>query len=345
VDVDREADLVEEVARFYGYDKIPSVLPPLKVVEPIVDKKREKRLRAQPVLLHYGFNEVVNFSFSDPEKESVLATGIPAVEILNPISAKASLLRTTLLGGLMEAAAWNKNRGGESIQVFETGNIYCRWGKDCRESLSLGLLSAGLLEEPNWRRKSRPADFFHLKGACEAVLRHLRYEPFSFERAEHPLFEPETCLALTYKEEKIGRLGSVAKRIRDFYGLKQEVYAAEIDLELLFGKQPKPFAYVPVARFPGVSRDVSLLVPRAVGYEDIRGAIEKFPLPLLEEVRLVDVFSGETIAAAEVSLTFRFIYRHPQRTLLAEEVDKAEQQVLGYLKKAFNVRMREGGKN
>ncbi|MEW5900881.1 MAG: phenylalanine--tRNA ligase subunit beta [Acidobacteriota bacterium] len=344
VDIDREADLVEEVARFYGYENIPSVLPPLKIVEPIIDKKREQLSKVRPVLFHYGFHEVINFSFSDPDKEALLATGIQPVEILNPISMKASLLRTNLLGGLMETAAWNRNRGLEAVQVFETGNIYCRLDKECRENLSLGLLSTGVLEEPNWRRKSRPADLVHVKGACEAVLRQLRYEPFSFERADHPLFEPGSCLALTYKEEKIGYLGLVAKRITDFYSFKQDVYAAEIDLELLFSKQARPFAYVPVAKFPSVSRDVSLIAPRGVAYQEIIKTIERLPLPLLEEVTLVDLFSGGAISSDEASLTFRLTFRHPQRTLLAEEVDRAEQQLLGQLKKALKVRLREGGK-
>ena len=344
VDLDREADLIEEVARFYGYDKIPSVVPPLQVVEPIQDKSREKLGRVRPLLFHYGFNEVVNFSFSDADKERLLATGLAPVEIRNPISARASLLRTNILGGLLETAAWNRNRGLDAIHIFETGNVYYRDERGCRERLSLGLLSLGMREEPHWRQKGRETDFFHLKGACEALLHELRYEPFSFEKADHPCLEPGSGLALAYKEEKVGYLGLVAFRLRDTFDLRQPVCAAEIDLELLFGKQPKPFTYEAVAKYPAITRDVSLLVPRDVAYQDICKAIEKLPLPILEEARLIDQYSGESIPKDKISLSFRFIYRHLQRTLLAEEVDRAEQQVLAQLKRAFGAQIREGGK-
>jgi phenylalanyl-tRNA synthetase beta chain len=344
VDLDREADLIEEVARFYGYEKVPSVVPPLQVVAPIPDKSREKLGRVRPLLFHYGFNEVVNFSFSDADKERLLATGLEAIEIRNPISARASLLRTSILGGLLETAAWNKNRGLDAIQIFETGNIYYRDERGCRERLTLGLLSSGMREEPHWRQKSREVNFFHLKGPCEALLQQLRYEPFSFEKAEHPCFEPGSGLALAYKEEKVGYLGQVAGRLTDVFDLKQTVYAAEIDLELLFGKQPKPFTYEAVAKYPAIIRDVSLLVPLDVSYQDICKAIEKVPLPILEEARLISQYFGESNPKDKKSLSFRFIYRHPQRTLLAEEVDRAEQQVLIQLRRAFGAQLREGGK-
>jgi len=344
VDLDREADLIEEVARFYGYDKVPSVLPPLRVVEPIQDKSREKLGRVRPLLFHYGFNEVVNFSFSDAGREQLLATGLAPVEIRNPISARASLLRTNILGGLLETAAWNRNRGLDAVHIFETGNVYYRDERGCRERLSLGVLSMGMREEPHWRQKGRETDFSHLKGACEALLQQLRYEPFSFEQAEHPCFEPGSGLALAYKEETVGYLGLVAGRLSDAFELKQRVYAAEIDLELLFGKQPKPFTYEAVAKYPAITRDVSLLVPQDVAYQDICKAIEKVPLPILEEARLISQYYGESIPNDKKSLSFRFIYRHPQRTLLAEEVDRAEQQVLIQLKRAFGAQLREGGK-
>jgi phenylalanyl-tRNA synthetase beta chain len=344
VDINREADLIEEVARFFGYERIPSVLPPLQIVDPIPDQIRERAKQIRPLLFHYGFNEVINFSFSDAERERLFASGLEPVEIRNPISARASLLRTTLLGGLLETAAWNRNRGLEAVQVFEMGKVYFREDQDFRERLALGLLSTGMRGEPHWRTRSGEADFFQLKGECEALLRQLRYEPFSFERNEHPFFEPGSCLAVAFKEEKIGCLGRVAGRMREAFDLKQEVWVAEIDLDLLFGKQPRPFVYQPVAKYPGIIRDVSLLVPRGVAYQDIQKAIEKLPLPILEEVQLIDRYSGESIPQDKISLSFRFIYRHLQRTLLAEEVDKAEQQVLNQLKRIFGVQLREGGK-
>jgi phenylalanyl-tRNA synthetase beta chain len=344
VDIDREADLVEEIARFYGYENIPSIVPPLKIVEPIPDQNRDKIAKLRPVLFHRGFNEVINFSFSDPEKEGIFATGLQPVGIRNPVSAKSSLLRTTLLGGLMETLSWNKNRGLDAVHIFEIGNIYFREEADCRERLTLALLTTGPLDEPHWQRKSQDTDFFHLKGACEALMKQLRYEPFSFAYDGSPLFEPGRSLALIYREEKVGFLGPVRKKILDYFSVKQAIFAAEINLELLFGKQPKGFNYSPVAKFPSITRDISLLVPRDIAYQEIKKAVEKLPLPILEEFQLVDLYSGESVPADKVSLSFRFIYRHPQRTLLTEEVEKSEQQILNHLKRTFKVQLREGGK-
>ena len=344
VDIDREIDLIEEIARFFGYKNIPSVLPPVKVAEPIPDKSKERISKLRPLLFHRGFNEVITFSFSDPETEKILGSGRQAVEIRNPVSAKSSLLRTSLLGGLMETLAWNKNRGLDAVHIFETGKVYSMEGSDCRERLTLGLLSAGPQDEPQWQQKPQEAGFFYIKGACEALMEQLRYEPFSFEAESHPFFASGRSVALVYKEEKIGCLGRVNTGILDGFSVKPDVYAAEINLELLFGKQPQPFAYVPVVKLPSVSRDISLVVPRDVAYQEIKKTIEKLPLPILEEFQVVDLYSGESLPQDTVSLSFRFIYRHPQRTLLAEEVDKAEQQILNVLTKTFKVQLRKGGK-
>ncbi|MBN2408439.1 MAG: phenylalanine--tRNA ligase subunit beta [Candidatus Aminicenantes bacterium] len=343
VDIEREADLIEEAARFFGYDNIPAVVPPLQVVDPIPDKIRQTSRQIRPLLFHYGFNEVIDFSFSDAERESLWTTGLEPIEIRNPISIRTSLLRTTLLGGLVETAAWNRNRGLDAIQIFEIGKVYFREEQGFKERLSLGMLSTGMRDEPHWRTGRREADFYALKGTCEALLRQLRYEPFSFERADRPFFEPGSCLALALKEDKLGCLGRVAERIRAALDLKQPVWAAEIDLDLLFGKQPRPFAYQPVAKYPSIIRDVSLLVPRDVAYQDIRQAVEKLRLPILEDVRLIDRYSGESVPQDRISLLFRFVYRHLRKTLLAEEVERAEQQILSQLKRNFGVQLREGG--
>jgi len=344
VDIEREADLIEEIARFYGYDKIPAVVPPVKIVESGSDKNRERIQKARQLLFHHGFDEVLNFSFSDPEKEEKFGTDRRAIEIRNPVSLKASLLRTTLLGGLLETTCWNTNRGIEGIHIFEIGNIYF-WdrNKDV-EQLFLGLLTTGPIGTPYWRGKNEETDFFHLKGTCEALMAHLRYEPFSFEEEEHSYFEEGNSLALIYKGEKIGYVGLLKRRILDSYSLNQAVYAAELNLEALFGKQQRSFQYVPVIRFPSVSRDLSFIVDRNISYQDIEKAVEKLALPYLEEFDLVDYFSGPSIPKDKISLSVHFIYRHPKRTLLAEEVDKFQQKIISHLKSAFNIQLREGGK-
>jgi phenylalanyl-tRNA synthetase beta chain len=341
VDIDREADLIEEVARFFGYDRIPSEVTPVKSFDLVVNKKRDRVLKLRRTLLQNGFDEVINPSFADPEREGLLASGREAVGIRNPISAKASLLRTNLLMGLLENAAWNKNRGAEGVHIFEVGNVYSCQGENPEERLTLGLLSTGLLAGGGWQEKPAETDFYVVKGALEAVLAALRYEPFSFEATGPPYFEAGRGLTVLYKGQPVGRFGGLARPIAAGYSLDQAVFAAELDLAALFEKQPRPFAYTPVPKYPGVSRDLSFLVDRSVPYQEIRKTLDKMAPPLLESCELRDLFSGPPIPAGKVSLTVRFRYRHPQRTLLAEEVGRVEQEIVGQLKSVWDIQLRE----
>ncbi len=344
VDVEREADLIEEIARFYGYDKIPASLPPLRVLELPVDQKRERINKFRQLLFHNGFDEVLNYSFSDSEKEARFQTGQEAIEIRNPVSSKASLLRTTLLGGLLENIVWNKNRGAEGIHLFEIGNVYFWQNETNREQLTLALATTGLVGPGQWHRKSEDTDFFRIKGALESLMTYSRYEPFSFKEEDHSFFEQEYSLAMIFKEETVGYCGLLKKNLLDFYSLKEPVWAAELNLALLFEKQPYSFEFTPVDRFPSITRDVSFIAGRSVLYQDIKEVVEKLAVPHLKEFDLHDRFSGSSIPTGKISLSLRFVFRHPQRTLLAKEVDTLLEEIINALVTKFKFQLREGGK-
>lgn len=340
VDIEREIDLIEELARFFGYDRIPAVVPPLKIVDfpPHPHKKDVRKIRE--VLFHHGFNEVINWSFSDRETEMKFQPDLEAVEIRNPISSKAHVLRTSLFGGLLENARWNQNRGVEGIHLFEIGNVYYWKEKTHVEKPHLALLSTGPLEPPHWQLGQVETDFFHLKGVCEALLSQLRYEPFSFEEEECPFLENGYSLAIIYRGEKVGRLGDLKRSLLDFYSLKPPVFGAELDLALLFKKQARPFRFVPVAKFPEVRRDISFLVSKEISYQRIEEEIKKLSLSILKDFLVIDLFSGRSLPPDKVSLTLRLFYRHPARTLLAEEVDRAEKKIISRLKSLFKIQLR-----
>ncbi|TET70710.1 MAG: phenylalanine--tRNA ligase subunit beta [Candidatus Aminicenantes bacterium] len=344
VDVEREADLIEEIARFYGYDKIPASLPPLRVLELPVDQKRERINKFRQLLFHNGFDEVLNFSFSDPEKEARLQTGQKAIEIRNPVSSKASLLRTTLLGGLLENIVWNKNRGAEGIHLFEIGNVYFWQNETNREQLTLALATTGQVGPVQWHRKSEDTDFFRIKGALESLMTYSRYEPFSFKEEDHAFFEQEYSLAMIFKEETVGYCGLLKKNLLDSYSLKEPVWAAELNLALLFKKQPYSFEFTPVDRFPSITRDVSFISSRSVLYQDIKEVVEKLAIPYLMEFDPHDRFSGSSIPNGKISLSLRFVFRHPQRTLLAKEVDALQEKIINALVTKFKFQLRKGGK-
>jgi phenylalanyl-tRNA synthetase beta chain len=342
VDIEREADLIEEIARFYGYDKIPSIVPDIAVLEPLPsDRQRMRKLGER--LFHYGFDEVINMSFADPAVEAALDAGRRPVEIRNPISVKASLLRTTLLGGLLENAAWNRNRGMEGVHIFEVGNVYSWREERTAEDPTLGLLSTGPLSAPSWAVKPRTADLFHLKGAVESALGALRYDPIVFVEEDHPFFDDGQALLLRYKGDAVGRMGRVREEILGPTGVRGPVFAAEIDLGDLFGKQPRSFKYVPLPKFPAVVRDLSFLVDRSVPYREIEAAVEKLGVVHLERFGIVDYYAGETIPKDKKSLSLRFTFRNAKATLTTEDADKAEQKIVKALTVAFKIQLREGG--
>jgi phenylalanyl-tRNA synthetase beta chain len=342
VDVGREADLIEEVARFYGYDRIPSEFSPVRSFDLGVNRKRERLGKIRRALLGQGFDEVVNWSFADPEREAAAGSGIAPVAVQNPISNRASVLRTTLLPGMLENAAWNLNRGLEGVHIFELGNVF-GWNDDKHcEELRLGLLTTGLLPGAGWASAPAETDFFALKGALEAVMEALRFEPIGFEERDHPYFEAGRALALTVKGQEVGRLGALRRSFAAGASVDRTVYAAEVDLAGLFEKSARPFAYAPVPKFPGVVRDLSFLLDRAVPFQDIGKALARLNPPLLEGFELRDRFAGPPVPEGKVSLTFRFRFRHPQRTLVAEEVDRVEQDIVGHLRSALDIQLREG---
>jgi len=344
VDIDREADLIEEIARFYGYDNIPSHIPPISALEPIGNQLREEINKLRLILFDYGFNEVVNFSFIDPDKEVHFKNDYKAIEIRNPISSKAAHLRPTLLDSLLGNVVWNLNRGAEGVHAFEIGNVYF-WEKERSiEQLSLCLVSTGNFGTAHWQSKNEKIDFFHLKGACEALMVHLRFEPFSFLEKAHPYFEEKYSLSLSFKGEEIGFLGLLKKEILDVYSLEDSVWSATINLEALFEKQPRLFHYSPVIKYPSVSRDITFIADLQVPYQEITEAMKKLSLPFLEKMDLYDRFMGKSTPKGKGSLSFRFVFRHPQRTLLAEEVDGMQQKIIDAFKADFNFQLREGGK-
>jgi phenylalanyl-tRNA synthetase beta chain len=345
IDIEREADLVEEIARFYGYENIPSLFPPLTAMEPPPDPKKQQIQRLRQALFHYGYDEVVNFGFADPENQERFQIGRKAIRIRNPISTKASLLRTTLLEGLLENVAWNLNRGADGVHIFEVGNIYFWEDNACSEQLSLGIVTAGYLGMINWQEARIQTNFFHIKGACEAILSLLRYEPVVFSPGQHPSLEKENALSILLKGKKVGCIGTLRKDICSAFSVKESVWAAELNLSAIFQKQPRPFEFIPVVKYPKVVRDISFIADRKISYQEIKKTLEELSIPNLERFELYDRFTGASIPKGKVSLSFRFLYHHPQRTLLAEEVDGLQEKIFKALSSKFEFQLREGGEN
>ena len=249
-----------------------------------------------------------------------------------------------MLGGLLENIVWNTNRGVEGIHIFEIGNVYFFNDLTSNEKLTLALATTGLLGKDDWHEQRRPTNFFYLKGACESLLTQLRFAPVTFQAEDISQYENKSSLSVLVKGERIGQMGKIRSEILAAYYHKEPVWAVELDLHSLFLKQPQPFQYSPVIKYPSVIRDISFMADQDVSYQDVKMTVEGLSIPYLEKFELYDRFSGSSVAKGKVSLSFRFHFRHPQRTLLAEEVENYQEKIIKTLSSEFNFQLREGGK-
>ncbi len=175
-------------------------------------------------------------------------------------------------------------------------------------------------------------------------MEYLNYEPYSFKEEPHTLFEKESALVLVVKKDTIGYFGLLKKSLLDAYSLDEPVWAAELNLDALFGKPSQAFQYSPVTKFPTVTRDVSFIADGNVSFQDIQEVVGKLSLPYLGSFDLYDRFSGSSIPKEKVSLSLRFVFSHPKRTLKTEEIDKIQKKIISALGASFNFQLREGGR-
>ncbi|MDD8020639.1 MAG: phenylalanine--tRNA ligase subunit beta [Acidobacteriota bacterium] len=341
VDLEREADLIEEIARFFGYNQIPSEVTPARSFELPASQEQERLWFLKEILFHSGLDEVINFSFADPEKEKIWQTGYQPIELRNPISSRASTLRTSLLPGLVENAVWNYNRESEGVHIFETGKIYF-WEEEGKqqEELHLGLLTSGLRDRKTWNEPARETDYFFLKGAVEELFSYLGYDATVFEPKDFSFFQTGQSAKILIKNEPVGYLGLLKPEIRQAYELEKLTFACELNLAVLFDRQPRTFIFTPVPKYPGTVRDLSFLIEARVCFQEIYRQLKKLNVPYLERFEMYDRFEGDSLPDKLVSLSVRFYFRHEFRTLQAEEIDRAMLDIISQLKSALKIQLR-----
>jgi phenylalanyl-tRNA synthetase beta chain len=347
VDVEQEADLVEEVARHTGYEKIGSELPPSTVsgeYQPSEMKQRSLR-RA---LNAFGFDEAISFSFIPQEDRFDL---IPSMrghendqpELANPIIEDAAWMRSTLLPGLLSSVRHNFNHGIRDVRLFEIGRIFANFTPRelPQETLALAMIATGGAIEENKAQAERELDFFDLKGALEAAVDWMNLSPLSFTQtsARH-LRVGQTALIKLVDGTEIGTIGRLAENVAASYKFRQPVYLLELDLGALLSGPAKLIQYSPLPRYPSVARDISLLVDRNVLLEDIFNMVIAQNVADCRSVKLVGTFEGENIPPSKRSVTLRLEYRSDDRTLRDEEVEERHSRLTRLLLEAFAAEQR-----
>lgn len=352
VDLTREIDLMEEVARLEGYDKIPVTFPPIRPSDEKDASDPALGSRARETMIGFGFTEIISYSFISPDSVDLLGAEKNSrlksfVKLRNPLSVEQSVMRTSLLPGLISAVKNNISHGEEDLKLFEWGKVFFKGDDEGlpQEEISLAAIMVGMSHEQGWYRKERKIDFFDIKGVAEGLLKGLGLRGFQFQKSKVlPGFHPERSAGITISDSIVGSLGQMSSPLLERFDLRVEnVYLFTLDLGAVSDKiQESRKAFNPFAKFPAVFRDISLIVGREIESAKIREIIEKEGGDLVESVTIYDMYEGKNMDPSEKALTFRVCYRSKKGTLDGQEVNRLHETIIDKLARKAGGRLREG---
>jgi len=340
-DVRRTADIAEEVARRYGYDKIPvsekTAIPYQTVFNPFDDYLDELK----NILTGMGLQEVVTNSMINSRVWEKL-TGQPVYPILNPINPEMDGMRNSLVPSLMGVLQWNLNRQAGDLAIFEINKIFYHPGditRQPREEYRLALALAGLREGSAWHSDRQLFDFYDIKGFIQGFAGKISLDNLGFIAYDNFAVESQAARILAGKEE-IGYLGKVRNDLQKHFDIETPVYVAELDLQKIYDLTRVEKKYREIPKFPAVERDLAVVIDRERAAEDLISAIEKEGGKYLRRVFVFDVYSGKQIDPEKKSLAFRLIFQAHEKTLTEGEVNEAIDNILRGLEKTFGARIR-----
>jgi len=348
-DLEREIDLIEEVARLNGYDRIPITLP---TGSPSSEKRSKEFIaerRAINLLNVHGYNEVINYSFTSPAFADRI--GLPPddprrqpLRILNPLAEDVSVMRTTLIPGLMETVQYNLSRKNSNLKLFELKKVFLpQEGERLpKEVKLLAGVALGFDRGPHWASPQRPVDFYDIKGCVEDLLDALQIKDAKFIKAEDvPYLHPGKASKVVLDQEVLGVLGEIHPEVSGRYEVRGKGYLFEMDFSKMVKRAGEERRFQALPKFPAVERDLSVVVDQAMEAEEVMDAIRTFRQPYVEEVTLFDVYQEPPIPEGKKGISYRIRYQAKDRTLTDEEVNQYHEKILSRLKEVFQLDLRQ----
>jgi phenylalanyl-tRNA synthetase beta chain len=317
-DLQRDVDLIEEVVRAYGAERIPGTDRSRFTPSSAADRAHDLESQMRERLVAAGLNEVRTSKLLPRER---FAFGESAVGLRNPLSEDHVALRPSLLPGLLEVLDHNIRAGAERVAIFETGRVF-EPPSGAEKKRAAILLWGNLGSEVHWRNEKRRVDFFDLKGAIELARTGL-----SFRRGKHPNFA--LAVEITEGDQLVGLAGQLTNSLASTIDASGGVFVAEVSLDFPISGLGSRATFRELGKFPAVSRDIAMIVPEDLAHERIWDAIFHPPEPLLERFELFDLFTGPEIGEDKKSLAYRLTYRDRSRTLTSEEVNAAHARIAG----------------
>ncbi|HNT34288.1 MAG TPA: phenylalanine--tRNA ligase subunit beta [bacterium] len=345
VDVSQEADLIEEIARLYGYDRIVSTYPRLEVTPLERNTPYHLQRSLSDLMVSAGLQEVVTYSFmAERDLDDLnLPQDSPlrqAFRLTNPLSQEESLIRTTLAPRLLKVYDYNQRRARRDLAIYEIADTCRNNDGTLDEHAKLGILLSGE-PSPHWSVPARERDFFDAKGLVMLILNATRARNIRFQKSTSSFLNPERAMDMFFEGIPLGFFGELAPEIAEKMDFLSRVSLIEINLDVLHqaaGEDQRKF--VAPSPYPAIERDVAILVPLDAACDLILDAIRKTGKAMLESVVLFDRYRGKQVDADRCSLAFRLVYRSPEKTLTEEEVNARHEKILKMLERDYNAVLR-----
>jgi phenylalanyl-tRNA synthetase beta chain len=341
-------DIVEEVARIYGYDEIPTHLPEAPVSVVLADPERRAEELTRDVLVGAGFSEVVNYSFGGPDLLDPL--GFPEgdvrampVPLQNPLSEAQGFLRTTLFGLLLDTVARNLRQRNRNLRFFELGRVFLpRAGQVLPEERKmLAGAMAGRRYTERWNQPDAGVDFYDLKGALEVLLKAFGIRGFEWNRSEQiSCLHPGCSGDILINTTKIGYAGKLHPSVQEAFNIEEDVYLFELEFESLASRVDGSKEYRAYARRPPVERDLALVLDDEMPYSQVIERMRELADPRVTEIELFDLYRGAPVPEGKQSMAFRITYQDPSRNLTDEEINRIQEVFLDQLLPGLGAQLR-----
>jgi phenylalanyl-tRNA synthetase beta chain len=340
VDVTREEDLIEEVGRQYGFDRLPVRFPVLASAPAAPDPRIARDRLLRQALTSAGFSESMTFAFIERQAAIPFCeSGTEPVAIANPLSEKFAVLRPSLLAGLIDSYAHNRRRGRRDVQLFEIGSRFSTRG----EGRAVAFAWTGAASDSHWSGASRQADFFDAKGVVELLGAAFGTHSLEFSPSSEPYLVRGRGAEVRSGTALLGVIGQLAPKIAEARGLPvaEEIFVAEIDSDAL-GRAgaPDELRAETLPRFPSIVRDVSILVDEVLPAASVRGTIRAAAPATLVSIVEFDRYQGKGVPDGRVSLSLRLTFRDPERTLTDDEAQTATERIVEALRSAHGAERR-----
>ncbi|WP_226687101.1 phenylalanine--tRNA ligase subunit beta [Stutzerimonas stutzeri] len=339
-DISLEVDLIEELGRLYGYDRLPVRYPQARLAPEAKPEARAELPLLRRLLVARGYQEAITYSFIDPKLFELFSPGMKPLQLANPISADMAAMRASLWPGLVKVLQYNLNRQQQRVRLFEAGLRFVGQLQELEQESMLAGVLTGSRQPEGWTNSREAVDFYDIKADVEALLAFAgNAGAYRFVAGEHPALHPGQTARIERDGRLVGFVGSLHPELAGILGIDQPVYMFELKLgEITEGRMP---SFAELSRFPEVRRDLAVLVGREIAAEDILSCIRDAAGENLTDLKLFDVYQGKGIDPLSKSMAVGLTWQHPSRTLNDDEVNGAMQKILTSLEERFNATLRK----